>query len=375
MNPYDFVRVDWTKTPERHAPVWHNRLTGNGRQRLFSGKLEVALYAETPLFVHDPRATPLDPKRPALSIRSPQGDYIIPGSSLKGLLRSVVETLGNGCFILFDGDYEARRINYNRELPRPFHHCEQLSELCIACRIFGMLRSRSVFLGKVNIGDAVGVPEKVYLYPEPFYTQPLLGAKPHHASFYLDEQREHIAGRKFYFHHSPDLKPLSSPRQVVMGGKPANRYIQPLDSESQFHFRMDFTNLEEDEFGALLYAIVLNEQMRHKIGSAKPLGLGSIALYPLNLTLVDYAQRYRTIQGNAGKTHLEGDEMWSFINEQLATFTTTHLSQLALQDLERIWLWPPDPEVDYYYPSKKSWFDTRESIGKRIADTSYVPRD
>jgi len=47
--------------------------------------------------------------------------------------------------------------------------------------------------------------------------------------------------------------------------------------------------------------------------------------------------------------------------------------QVAMDDLQRIWGWPPDPDIDYYYPSKRDWFDTSESIGKRIADTRNVP--
>jgi hypothetical protein len=28
-----------------------------------------------------------------------------------------------------------------------------------------------------------------------------------------------------------------------------------------------------------------------------------------------------------------------------------------------IWRWPDEPDVEYYYPSKRDWFDTEESIG------------
>jgi len=42
-------------------------------------------------------------------------------------------------------------------------------------------------------------------------------------------------------------------------------------------------------------------------------------------------------------------------------------------DLQRIWRWPPEPGVSYYYPSKQKWFDTPASRGKRIRDTRNVP--
>ena len=375
MNPYDFVRIDWDRPPERRCPIWHHRLGGQAEQRLYSGQLEVDVYAEMPLFIADPRTTSPDPRKPAQSIQNRQGDYILPGSSLKGMLRCVVETLGNGCLTLFDGLYERNKINYKKMIPEAFQHCRDNTDLCIACRIFGMLKERTsgVFLGKINIGDACVYADKIRTYAA-IYTKALMEPKPHHASFYLDESRQHIAGRKYYFHHSPDKALLTDNRLVYMAGKPANRYIQLLDYDTQFHFRIDFTNLEADEFAALLLAITLEKDMRHKIGYGKPLGLGSIYLYPTRLTLVDYASRYT--QSGAGRGVTVFDEnggLWKFINEQLDEFYKHKLVHIAMDDLRRIWRWLPDADVDYYYPSKRDWFDTDESIGMRIADTKYVP--
>lgn len=110
MNPYDFARIDWNRPPKRDKPTWHHRLTSPDNKQLYSGSLEIDIYAETPLFIADPRAVPSDSHQPANSMKNQQGKYIIPGSSLKGMLRSVVETIGNGCLTLFDGDYERRRI-------------------------------------------------------------------------------------------------------------------------------------------------------------------------------------------------------------------------------------------------------------------------
>jgi hypothetical protein len=373
MNPYDFARIDWERPPERHKPVWHHRLTGD--QPLYSGTLDLDIYAETPLFLADPRGVSSDPRKPAQSMRNAQGAYIIPGSSLKGLLRTVVETLGNGCLTLFDGDYERGRIRYRENVPFAFLHCEKNTQLCIACRIFGMLKERTggVFLGKVNIGDAEADPEKSFLY-NPMYTAVLVEPKPRHAAFYLDEDRKYIAGRKFYFHHSPDYEPLSASRPIFFGDRLANRFIQPLDYDTLFHARLDFTNLEASEFGVLLLAIILEEGMRHKIGYGKPLGLGSIQLAPTRLTLIDYAVRYsQPSDPERGKTTFDGADMWNRFNQFIDIFTQSHLSSPAFTDLRRIWHWPPEPDVEYYYPSKREWFDTAASRGKRIADTRNVP--
>src|SRR5439155_16098801 len=204
----------------------------------------------------------------------------------------LAETLGNGCLTLFDSQYERGTVNYGRKVPESFQKCGNNTNLCIACRTFGMLKDRTsgVFLGKVNIGDACTYEDKINRY-KPIYTKPLMEPKPHHDSFYLDETGKHIAGRKYYFHHSPELEPLTERGPIYFGTRPANRYIQPLDYDTEFHFCVDFTNLEENEFAALLLAITLEKGMRHKIGYAKPLGLGSMALKPTSMTLVDYSTR------------------------------------------------------------------------------------
>ena len=370
MNPYDFARIDWNKPPERHKPVWHHRLTGVGEQRLYSGYIELDIFTETPLFIADPRSAPSAPNKAALSIKNKLGQYIIPGSSLKGMLRTVVETVGNGCLTLFDGSYERSKVNYRREVPAAFQKCSDNTNLCIACRIFGMLKERTdgVFLGKINIGDAVVDNETVANYG-PLYTAAQVDPKPHHADFYLDTSRTHIAGRKFYFHHE-ELLTANNLLPTRTGGY-YNRYIDPLERDTKFHVRIDFTNLEQDEFGALLLAMTLEENMRHKIGYGKPLGLGSISISPTSLALVDYATRYTQPDEKRGKTTWQGDDVWQVIYEQVDAFTASHL---AMDDLRRIWAWPPNTSVDYYYPSKRDWFDTPDSRGKRIAATRNVPR-
>ncbi len=340
---------------------------------MYSGSIELDIYTETPLFIADPRTVPFDPHTAAQSIKNRQGQYVIPGSSLKGMVRTVVETLGNGCLTLFDGSYERGRTNYWREVPAEFQKCGDTTNLCIACRIFGMLKERTngVFLGKINIGDAVVDKDTVVAYG-PMYTAPLDGPKPRHADFYLEPDRKHIAGRKFYFHHE-DLLTASDLQPIRTGGY-RNRYIDPLDKDTKFQVRIDFTNLEEDEFGVLLLALTLEEKMRHKIGYGKPLGLGSIYINPTGLTLVDYAARYTQPGENRGKNTWHDNDVWQVIYDQVDAFSATHLAQTAMADLRRIWAWLPDNSVEYYYPSKRDWFDTSASRGQRIAATRTVPR-
>lgn len=377
MNPYDFVRIDWTKPPEREKPIWHYQLVGPGQQKLYSGQIELDIQTETPLFIIDPHTK----NKPAKSLCNQQGEYIIPGSSLKGMLRNVVETLGRGCLTLFDGNYEPIKeygrvvgyeAPYKKLVSRDFFRCTNNNDLCLSCRIFGMIRPRpgdgnsdkeveqgkNLFLGKVNIGDA-RAPKTSPLY-NAMYTADLMGPMPHHADFYLDSTKNTIAGRKYYFHHA--APPVDTRRATNY-----NRYIQPLDMGTTFHVRLDFVGLTADEFAALLLAITLEEEMRHKIGYAKPLGLGSVQLIPQSMTLIDYASRY-TQPGERGQTPYTHESIVLLRNALFSAFAKNHLIPQSLQDLRRIWHWPPNPQVIYDYPDY-GWFDDPANAGKSIAST------
>ena len=284
MNPYDFVPIDWGKSPIRKPASRHDRFSG------VSGKIEGTITAETPVFIFD------SPKRNSGAepfITNQQGQHIIPGSSLKGLFRSLVETVGNGCFLFFDGIYEDedrnKNIDYTTELPEDFEKCKT-ADLCIACRMFGAMHSSEMLsLGHVSFNDAVEVSICEH---EAVYTIALMGPKPRHKAFYLDPE-QWIAGRKFYFHQPEGIKTTHTKTDY-------NEHITPVNIGSQFAFSLQFTNLETLELKTLLYALVLEQDMRHKIGYGKPAGLGSVHFDITKLTLIDYASRYVTNQGGHG---------------------------------------------------------------------------
>ncbi len=386
MNPYDFVPLA-QRSPERRMPVWHNVLknTDEHGRKLYSGYLHVYIEAETPLFIPNTNTSTLDPAYPYPTyakehICNNAGRYIIPGMSLKGLLRSVVETLCNGCLRVFhkpDGYLDT-------SIPPGFAACHDNTSLCIACRLFGMMpenqKNARVFLGKVNIGDAL-VYEDTLSVHESIHTAILEAPKPRHLAFYLDPAKRYIAGRKFYFHHhgrlntEDDLIEIRSRSERVNDRlkKFRNQYIQPLDTGTEFGARIDFTNLEANEFAALLLAITLKLDMRHKIGTGKPIGLGSIRMVLTELCLVDYATRYTAFRLDRGMSRYNMDEIAMLVDDRMASFdehvnaTWLHFyEQPALEHLHAIWEWPPASQVTYNYPGR-DWFDVHPHA--RIADT------
>jgi CRISPR/Cas system CSM-associated protein Csm3 (group 7 of RAMP superfamily) len=389
MNPYDFVPLDFDNPPERKLPVWHHVLArpASHPTRLYSGSLVVHIRAETPIFIGSSGPLVEDPDNPEKLIRyqvgqnpdepgehicDKAGNYIIPGTALKGLLRSVVETLCRGCLTGSRQywDSRARKMIQSHEMPNDFFACDNNESLCVACRLFGMMQTgqsrAKIFLGKVNIGNAQA-SKQTLTFHDPIYTAVLATPNPDHSAFYYDGDT--IAGRKFYFHHhgriltEKALIPVSSQGKDSDKRKYRNLYIKPLDTGTEFEARIDFTNLEADELAALLFAITLLSDMRHKIGYGKPIGLGSIKMSATKLSLVDYSKRYTSIHANRGISRYAGDELSRLLERQMASFDTgVHAawkqfdSLPSLPHLQRIWQWPPDNTVVYCYPSLE-WFD------------------
>ncbi len=99
-------------------------------------------------------------------------------------------------------------------------------------------------------------------------------------------------GNKLYWHHENDDW-IASPADV---NKNQNQYtkIKPVKSGTSFTGRIRFENLSEVELGALLFALDLPDGCAHKIGMGKPLGLGSVRIYP-SLHLSDRKERYKNL--------------------------------------------------------------------------------
>jgi len=354
MNPYDFVPIDWNTPPQRHAPTPHHKFSG------ISGRIEGTITAETPLLIRDPRSN--DKKLQFLRNKGKPGACIIPGSSLKGMIRNLVETVGNGCFKLFDKSYTEKSwptsVDYYDKIPRGFIECKQEKNLCIACRMFGTLAGN--YLGNVNINDAVCANPVKHA---PIILPSLYKPRSYHKAWYLSADEKNIAGRKFYFHQPPPYYfKKANPRR-----RPDHNVVQatPLGEGSEFVFSLTFENLSDDEFPLLLYTLILESEMRHKIGYAKSAGLGTIHIELTKLVLVDYSARYLTQEGTQT---IIGEPLQEYLQEQIQPFSNTRSD--TVNALRRIWRWPPKA-VNYGYPTRE-WFN--ENSNASIAESRDAPR-
>ena len=247
--PYDFVPIAPLRPQDRCKPRGHERYHPD----TVSGMLDAELIVVTPLHVssgrmrlREGRKIPLvrELARVYASSEDTRGRPCVPASTLKGVVRSVVEAVTRSCV----------RITRARdhELPQGAASCDKKERLCLACRMFGALG----FEGHVRFDDAVLRKGKVRIARMP----PLYRPRSKTRNYYAGGT---IKGRKFYKHG----------RTVTKAQTP----VEILTPESQLTFSLRFDNLTEGEVGVLLTALGLGKPpLTLKLGGGKPVCYGSL---------------------------------------------------------------------------------------------------
>jgi hypothetical protein len=239
--PYDFVEIEPLSPTDRQRPTGHEQY----HPGTVSGRLEARLIVATPLHVSSGRIRMRRGKQPPLvkELTRVNGQPCIPASTLKGVVRSVVEAITRSCV----------RISRVRasQLPKGVAACRDKENLCLACRMFGALG----FEGHVRFDDAVlregelGIARMPALYAPRSRTR----------VYFVGNE---VKGRKFYKHGQPVTK-ADTPVEVLM-------------PESQLGFTVRFENLSPGEVGVLLTALGLGEpELVLKLGGGKPACYGS----------------------------------------------------------------------------------------------------
>jgi len=184
--------------------------------------------------------------------------------------------------------------------------CSDKNNLCPACALFGTVKTR----GK---GDAFSVTSRIRFsdlvcreksaemcYDRKVTLPPLSSPKLNNMEFYLQRpaedavfwtydyyinakgeifpNRSGISGRKFFW-HNPDYKL----EQYKPGNQ--NMTIRPVKAGIVFTGKLYFQNLTKTELDQLIFVLNAGDEAQlhdknhgYKLGGAKPLGLGSIAL-------------------------------------------------------------------------------------------------
>lgn len=349
MNSYGFVRLVG-HSPERKTVQEHHKYGG------LSGRVVCTLTTRTALFIPRYRGGRADNVRThetLLICTNRQGTPIIPGTSLKGVIRNVAEAAANACFTLPNQlKYERGTLEY--DLPVGFRTCQDHKNLCPACRLFGMLNRREVFAGNVSVQDAIAQTG----YQTQRVTLAILsGPKPRHKPFYSTDPtkpKPPIRGRKFYYHHyRTDGLPLT--RNVKDGQNKTADVILP---GAVFQFEVDFENVADNDLNLLLFSLVMWEDTCHKVGMGKPIGLGSSKIEITSLALLDRNARYQQLGGGWGQP-LIGEALSNFLAPRLAPYQNSTTENL--QDLHRILRWNPNAPDAIQYPNQQ-WFKDNPKV-------------
>lgn len=292
---YEFVELpsgqEQVRRTRRGSAVFHRRVDGT-----YSGSLEFQLLAEQDVHIGTGRKQLLSPATggPARIVREGariMGRPGIPGSSLKGALRSRFEAITRSCIQGRPPERSAIRSQstdikraelstavLSQDVLKPCRVNRQdplQSELCPACALFGLMSLR----GRVTCTDLVTPRGTEFAHvevPEPF------GPNLHHIGEVTRTQdREgrpcflvrRLHGRKFAMGRGPvPPRPTLQPVEVIPNGC-------VLDG------KLLLINVTVPELGGLLAGLGYLPKSPMKIGGARGQGLGRLQVRNLNLSL------------------------------------------------------------------------------------------
>ncbi len=350
--PYNFVPL-----PNKVVTVDPSTLAepfGAFDSKLRTGVIECTLITESPLYVRgglsieqvQQNLQSKDvPEFFALDRAADQGNLprpVIPGSSLRGMLRSLIEIAAYAKVSRVTDRQHYFPDSKRAATPRDFvpERLRNDADIDIAEAIFGFVRDerqreRQVQAGRIQVSDAIAETYR-WFADQPITPKILASPKPTTFQHYLVQtddrkvnlrhygsrpgQETVIRGQKVYWHKgNPARSDIEDGEFLQL---PSNEQdndtqhtkIRPVAAGSRFRFQIRFTNLSDVELGALLWVLQLCDDSRHdgkqyrlKLGMGKPLGLGSVKLEP-TLSLAKPKQRYQRLFAADGKGWEFGEE-------------------------------------------------------------------
>lgn len=292
--PYDFVPFP-KERPYREKGAGQDKLDA----RLLSGTLELTLHTLTPVHVgsgysdfikagNQEYLAALQASKPIREEGTTRRRYLIPGPSLKGAVRSIVEAITRSCIRITQG-------RHRPYIPQGYGGCMSVDDLCIACRLFGA----QDYQGHVSFEDAVAPKGSLVLLGTPLLWTPARGG---HGLPPRYLERDRAKGRKFYRHARPPSG--VDPRACIKSG-------------AELPLRIHFLNLSEAELGILLTALGLHPKHPFpiKLGGGKPVGLGSVQIILNRVTLLQGVDALKAT-GRLGQAKtLAGDDLNDFLTQ------------------------------------------------------------
>ena len=363
MNPYNFVPLG--PPAERKEVKLHHKFHG------LSGEITCRLETLTHFFTAGEQARGGRKEHQELSLLRDADRPVIPGSSLKGAIRSLAEAISGSCLALpFSRSrgthndqleyYDYKKHSKDRyPLPKGFSPCgmdenadPKNQTACPACRMFGYLHKKILFMGNVSFGSAqLKSDENI----ETLTLEPFGSPAPRHRPFYGTKESDFRdpRGRKFYYHRVQGARTMKDKTDF-------NKTVEAITPGAVFEFTVNYENLSKPELALLIYVLVLEEPMRHKIGMGKGVGLGSVKISITGWKQRNVMERYR--QWGSGVDNLSGDALNNAIKTQIESYHCHYVSwKDSLTALKDILTWDNKNPRDPRYPSNP-WFTKNGSV-------------
>ncbi len=250
---FDFVEVP-SESPSHEPLTGHDRLSSDR----YHGSLLLELTALTPISISagiTARGSDVGVSVPLIRVmgQNSNGKPILQGTSLKGCIRAVYETITNS------------RLGVKGAVDLPERaplSGKRGASVSPAELVFGAMG----FQGSISIADAVGDRPLEVGYLTPAF-QPRSGN-----------------GRKFYRHqNSISVNPVGQPPSDQTPSP-----IQQAPTGTVFSTTLHFSNLTSAQLGALLIALGLDSKYPFalKLGAGKGKGLGSVVVRLANHAII-----------------------------------------------------------------------------------------
>ncbi|MDJ1172358.1 RAMP superfamily CRISPR-associated protein [Roseofilum sp. BLCC_M154] len=317
--PYDLVPFP-AKKPDLKPPVGHDRYCKD----LLHGKLTLRLTVKTPVHISTGilvMGTDIGERAPLIQTmtQGQQQKLIIPGSSFKGVVRSIYEAITNSTLAV---------VSDKDKMPPDRLPCRKKDQLCPASLVFGALN----WQGLIHFTDAICEQVK----PVTGSMRSLYAPSDKRKAYFKNGK---AIGRKFYY---------NAVEAVSKGGVS----VQQAGTEYQFKTTLQFKNLSFAQFGTLLVSLGQdpNYAIALKVGGGKPVGMGTMKVEIEALEQPEnWKQRYHqyTISDSDRLTDQARQDL---VNQALTAAHDSLIEKQQLEKLAQILKWPTNyhaPEESY----------------------------
>lgn len=199
-------------------------------------------------------------------------NYAIPGTSLKGMIRSIAEMVSNSCISAVKDEFA--KLPHIKHRSCKIQSGYNAEDTCIICDIFGAMGRKS----KIKISNFIYEDKTGEISVEGLPV--LRGPHIEEDHIYLNEDKK-FKGYKIYNHGISSIL------------KTGNYQCECLKNGAIFNGRILYENLDEEELKLLCYAVGLCGDFNHKAGYGKPAYYGSINITCDDEKYVEYAKQYK----------------------------------------------------------------------------------